>query len=197
MVETLSREEIDRLEDAASSERDKLVVRVLGDTGLRASELLGLRVKDLIQRDRQNLLRVTGKGSRDRLVPVPPGDMRRLQRLVRGRDREERVFLTLRRRPSGDFEPLGQAGLGQMIETLGESAGLNKRVYPHLLRHSFATWTLTRGMNPIQLANILGHTWLRMIQSTYSHLTVSDSYEALMRVLASPSQPITGSIAST
>ena len=42
-----------------------------------------------------------------------------------------------------------------MIETLGESAALGKRVYPHLLRHSFATWTLTRGMNPIQLANII------------------------------------------
>jgi len=190
VVETLSREEVDRLEETAQSERDKLIVRVLADTGLRASELLGLEVGDLIQRDRQHLLKVTGKGDRQRLVPVPPADMRRLQRLVRGRDREDRVFLTLRRRAStGDFEPLSLAGMEQMIETLGdsESAELGKRVYPHLLRHSFATWTLTRGMNPIQLANILGHSTLRMIQTTYSHLTVSDSYEALMRVLSAES----------
>ena len=184
ILDVLSRDEIQSLEEAAVSERDKLMVRTLADTGVRASELLGLRVKDLIQRDRQNLLHVTGKGRQQRLVPVPPADMRRLQKMVRGRAPDDRVFLTLRRRPSGDFEVLSLAGLEQMLETLGESAQLGKRVYPHLLRHSFATWALTRGMNPIQLAQILGHTSLRMISSVYSHLSVSDSYEALMRVLA-------------
>ncbi|MGH7775905.1 MAG: tyrosine-type recombinase/integrase [Candidatus Dormibacterales bacterium] len=77
--------EIELLEDTAQTERDKLIVRVLADTGLRASEPLGLRVPDLIQRDRQHLLRVTqAKGRRQRRVPVPPPEHRRLVRLTRG-----------------------------------------------------------------------------------------------------------------
>lgn len=184
VVAVLSREELERLEDAAPAERDKLIVRVLADTGLRASELLGLRVRDLIQRDRQYLLHVSGKGSRERLVPVPPAVFRRLLRLVRGRSLDERVFLTLRRQAGGEYQPLSQAGLGQMLANLGELAGLEQPVHPHLLRHSFATWALTRGMNPIQLAQILGHSSLRMIYSVYSHLSSGDAYEALMRVLA-------------
>lgn len=184
VVAVLNRPEIERLEDAAGHERDKVIVRVLADTGLRASELLGLRVRDLIQRDRQYLLHVTGKGSRERLVPVPPAVYRRLSRLTRGRALDERVFLTLRRQSSGEYEPLSQAGLGQMLATLGEVAGFEQQIHPHLLRHSFATWALTRGMNPIQLAQILGHSSLRMIQSVYSHLSTGDAYEALMKVLA-------------
>jgi integrase len=62
-------------------------------------------------------------------------------------------------------------------------AGVMKRVYPHLLRHSFATWQLSRGMNPIQLAQILGHSSLTMIQAVYSHLSPGDAYEAMLRTL--------------
>jgi integrase/recombinase XerD len=186
VLDTLTREEIDKLEGAATSERDKLIVRLLADTGLRASELLGLKVGDALQRDRQYLLKVVNaKGRRERLVPVPPADFRRLLRLARGRESDERIFRSLRRSGGGDYEPLHLAGLEQMLETLGESAGIHKRVYPHLLRHSFATWTLTRGMNPIQLGQILGHSSLRMINNVYSHLTVADAYEALMKVIAS------------
>jgi len=70
-----------------------------------------------------------------------------------------------------------------MIKIIGQVAGVEKRVYPHLLRHSFITWSLTRGMNPIQLAQIVGHTSLAMIQQVYSHLTPSDAYDAMLRVL--------------
>jgi integrase len=57
-----------------------------------------------------------------------------------------------------------------------------KRVYPRVLRHSYATWALARGMNPIQLAQILGHSSLAMIQNVYSHLSPSDAYEAMLRL---------------
>ena len=183
LLEVLSREEIDRLENAAKAERDKLIVRVLADSGLRASELLGLRVRDLIQRDRQYLIMVQGKGAQERLVPMPPATFRRLQRLARARASDDRVFLTLKRRDRIDYAPLSLAGLQQVLWSLGQLAGIERRVYPHLLRHSFATWALSRGMNPIQLAQILGHSSLRMIQQVYSHLTPGDAYDALMRLL--------------
>jgi integrase/recombinase XerD len=187
VLEILSREEIDRLENAAKTERDKLIVRVLADSGLRASELLGLRVRDLIQRDRQYLIMVQGKGAQERLVPVPPATFRRLQRLVRARATDDRVFLTLKRRDRIDYAPLSVAGLQATVWSLGQLAGIEKRVYPHLLRHSFATWALSRGMNPIQLAQILGHSSLRMIQQVYSHLTPGDAYDSLMRILVQES----------
>jgi integrase/recombinase XerD len=71
-----------------------------------------------------------------------------------------------------------------MIRALGEVAGIRKRVYPHLVRHSFATDYLRRGDNPILLQQILGHSSLAMITQTYQHLTLTDAHEELMRVLA-------------
>jgi len=74
--------------------------------------------------------------------------------------------------------------VGQLVSVLASKAEVKKRVYPHLLRHSFATWALTRGMNPIALAHIMGHSSLTMIQNVYAHLTPTDSYDALIRILA-------------
>jgi integrase/recombinase XerD len=71
-----------------------------------------------------------------------------------------------------------------MIRALGDVAGIQRRVYPHLVRHSFATDYLRRGGNPILLQQILGHTSLAMITQTYQHLTFTDAHEELMRVLA-------------
>ena len=102
----------------------------------------------------------------------------------RGAKRARYVMLRLleraRERQVG-VPPLTTSGVDQMIRNVGELAGVGKRVYPHLLRHSFATWQLSRGMNPIQLAQILGHSSLTMIQAVYSHLSPVDAYEAVLR----------------
>jgi integrase/recombinase XerD len=185
LVEVLSREEIQRMEHAARTERDKLIIRLLADTGLRVGELLGLRTNDLVEQNRNYYLHVRGKGAKDRLVPAPKV-FRRLRVYIEcGRPKDavsNRVFLSHRRRPNGgDYEPLTTSGVDQLVRNVAESAGITKRAYPHLLRHSFATWQLSRGMNPIQLAQILGHSSLTMIQAVYSHLSPVDSYEAMLR----------------
>jgi integrase/recombinase XerD len=194
VLDVLSRDEIDRLENAAHAERDKVIVRTLADTGIRASELLGLRTVDLVERGRDRFIRVVGasqgggaKGDQGRLVPVQPQLYRRLQRLVRGRPddaRGEWIFVALHRRPGGVHERLTVSGLEQMTRTLGERVGLTKRVYPHLLRHSFATEMLNRGMDAITLSRILGHSSLVMIQRTYANQTVGDLSNALLKALA-------------
>lgn len=56
-----------------------------------------------------------------------------------------------------------------------------------MLRHSFATYSLQRGMNPIQLARILGHSSLTMINQVYSHLSPRDGYDALLKSLSAES----------
>src|SRR5205807_2380874 len=113
-----------------------------------------------------------------RLVPISPTLHARLRRYVdRSRPKDalgDRLFIALRRNPTGDLEALTASGVEQMIKITARGAGIDKRVYPHLLRHSFVTWSLTRGMNPIQLAQIVGHTSLTMIQQVYSHLTPTD-----------------------
>jgi integrase len=121
-------------------------------------------------------------------VPLPPSVYRRLRHYAdRSRPSEtlaDRLFLALRRSPVGTYDPLTSSGVSQLLRTLAVSAGITKRVHPHLLRHSFATWALTRGMNPLTLAQILGHSSLVMIHKVYAHLSPSDTYDALIKVLA-------------
>ena len=186
----LDRDEVRRLEDTAGNERDKLIVRVLADTGMRAGELAGLELDDLVEEGRDRFLRVRGKGRKQRLVPVAPALYQRLRRYAtRTRPQEtttDRLFLSLRRRPeTGEHEPLEVSGVGQLVRDLGAVAGIRKRVHAHGLRHAFVTWALRKGMNPIQVAAIVGHEDLTMIQRVYQHLDQSDAAKAMMALLRS------------
>ena len=189
ILDVVSREEIRAMEDAALSERDKLIVRLLADSGLRLSELLGLRGEDLHEQGRDRFIKVHGKGALDRLVPLSPPLFTRLQRYSRrGRPQDaasDRVFLTARRsRLTGDYEPLHPRAVQELMTTLAAKAGIEgKPTNPHALRHAFATWCLRGNMNPMQLQRILGHSSLEMISSVYSHLAPTDAAAALMAVL--------------
>jgi integrase/recombinase XerD len=188
LVDVLTRDEVKTMEDRATTERDKVIVRTLADTGIRVGELVALRPADLQVQGRNQYLKVRGRGSRERLVPLPPALHRRLRRYAdRGRPDDtnsDRLFLALRRSPEGTYDALTTSGVSQLLRALAVAAGIRKRVHPHLLRHSFATWALTRGMNPLTLAQILGHSSLVMIQNVYAHLTPADSYDALLKMLA-------------
>ncbi len=187
VIEVLSRQEVKRIENAADSERDKLIVRILADTGLRVGELVKLRHRDLLERDRSWYLRVQGKGERERLVPMSPALARRLRRCAeRARTEEtnsDRLFISRRRALSGHYEAITESGVQQLIRDLAERAAIRRRVHPHLFRHSAATYMLQRGMNPLLVAQVLGHSSLAMIQRVYAHLTASDAHQALMQVL--------------
>lgn len=194
LIEVLSREEVQRIEDVADSERDKLIVRVLADTGVRVGELIKLREGDLVERDRMHYLRVLGqsqgggaKGDRYRLVPISPALARRIRRYAdRSRPTDatsDRLFISRRRSRSGGYDALTDSGVQQFIRDRAERAGIRKRVHPHLFRHSAATWMLQRGMNPLLVADVLGHSSLTMIQRVYAQLTSADAHKALMQVL--------------
>lgn len=189
VLKVLERDEIRAMEDAASNERDKLIIRVLADTGLRLSELLGLTLADLVEQGRDRYIKVIGKGSRERLVPLQPALYMRLRRYAeRGRPQEtstDRIFTTLKHsRVSGMYESLEPRAVQELMSITAERVGISgKPTNPHALRHSFATWCLRRGMNPIQLQRILGHSSLEMISNVYGHLAPTDASAALMAVL--------------
>ena len=170
----------------AASERDRIFIRLLGDCGLRASELCSLEPGDIVRHDRQAYIRVRGKGERERLVPLPPAFLRRLDRDIRDTraidSRHDQLFLSMRMGRSGDYEPLTRNGLLQALDTAAKRAGLTaRRVHPQLLRHnSFITNALRAGVNSLVLSRIVRHSSLRMIKQVYSHLNASDSYGAMI-----------------
>ncbi len=185
--DVLTRDEIDLMEKVATSERDKLIIRIFADCGLRLAELTQLAPGDIVRSGRQAHMRVLGKGNRVRDVPLPPATLRRLERHIDGRpvDRSaDRIFLSLRCGRNG-YQPLTPSGVHQVVRDAVARARLSKRVYPHLMRHSWMTEMLRNDMSPIQLSIIAG-TSIPVIMEHYTHLNKDDAYEAMLRVLSSP-----------
>lgn len=189
ILAVLTRTEIAAMEDAAALERDKLIVRTMADTGIRLGELLKLTSDDILTEGRRHFLRVQGKGSRDRKVPVSPTLAQRLKRYGQANKTQRessstRLFLTQKRSPrTSEHAALAASGVQQMIRLLALDAKIDKRVYPHLFRHSFITWQLESGLNPILLSRIVGHESLTMINQVYAHVTMDSAYDALMKAL--------------
>src|ERR1700730_10934257 len=138
--------------------RDVLIVRVMGQAGLRASEVTALREQDLLELPGgRHQPRVIGKGNKERLVSLPPDLGRELRRFLRRRPGSGRIFLS-RVRARGDYQPLDKNALTHMVERLAKTAEIPKPVHPHVLRHTFATRAAAQGVNPTMLADQLGHT---------------------------------------
>lgn len=188
VLDTLDRSEINAMESAAVSERDKLIVRILGDAGLRLAELLALTPSSLVELGRDRLLKVEGKGSRERLVPLSPAVYQRLKRYAeKGRPADcytDRIFISVRRRAaSGGYEALDARAVQQLLRGVATRAGIKKPINPHSFRHSWVTNSLRAGMNPLLVARIAGHSSLAMIESTYEHLNMADANREMMRAL--------------
>ncbi len=156
-----------------TAERDEAILLLLLDTGIRASELCGLRLKDL---DLKNAtITVTGKGKKTRTIPLSERTWKALWKYIL-LERENAkdsapVFLSFR-----GGRPLSRGALGKLIKSLGEKANVAD-ARPHRFRHTFAIFFLRNGGNVYALQSILGHTTLEMIK-TYLALAQADVEEA-------------------
>jgi site-specific recombinase XerD len=170
----LSPSEAERLIDAAAGTtpralRDRALVELLYGAGLRVGEAVGLGKTDVDLE--QRLVRATGKGSKERIVPLgrPAADALR-RYLARGRphlDRRHRPELFLNAQGGG----LTRAGAFFVLRRLAEKAGLEPgRVHPHLLRHSFATHLLEGGADLRSVQEMLGHADLATTE-LYTHVS--------------------------
>ena len=147
--------------------RDQALLEVLYATGLRVSELVGLTFKQLDLR--RGVVRPLGKGSKERVVPMVPGAVEKLQlylsqarpHLLKGRE-SPYVFINHR------GGKLSRQGFWKLLKQYALKAGV-KTLSPHTLRHSFATHLLSRGANLRVLQLLLGHADLATTQ-IYTHL---------------------------
>jgi len=187
----LTRAEMIALVESAPTVRDQALLELLCSAGLRLGEALALTVDDLADRGRAGrfvLIRHRGqgggaKGDSGREVPIRPSLYARLHQLTLRRPADaltNRLFITSRRRPNGEYAPLAKRSAENMVDVAAERAGISKRVYPHLLRHSFATDWMRRRNDPVTLQRLLGHADLDMIANTYSHPSSTDLYGAML-----------------
>ncbi len=162
LPEVLTLDEIDRMEaciDMSTPEgiRNRAIIETMYGCGLRVSELVGLQMS-LVYADEEFIV-VRGKGDKQRLVPISQVALQLIEHYVR----QVRQTLVVRR-GCEDILFLNRRG-GQLsrqmvfivIKGLCEMAGINKRVSPHTLRHSFATHLLEGGANLRAIQQMLGH----------------------------------------
>jgi integrase/recombinase XerD len=171
----LSVEEVDRLiaqPDVATPRglRDRALIELLYATGLRASELVGLRLAD-VNLD-ASYLTCTGKGGKQRIVPIGDEAAAWVRRYLRdgrpvllGRRSSLRLFVNAGSRGVG----LSRVGFWKVLKTYARQAGLTPALSPHMLRHSFATHLLERGADLRAIQMMLGHADLSTTQ-VYTHV---------------------------
>lgn len=166
----LTRAELTKLRDQAVG-RDLVIVDLLTQTGMRVGELVNLTVGGVEKEEGQTFVKLRGKTG-ERWVPIKHDVATRLTDYIRGSRRElsgdQPVFLADRKR-NGVSEQLTRSGVGQLIRHLAKDAKISKKVYPHLLRHTFASHWMEDGGEAVVLAKVLGHADLTMIMKTYTH----------------------------
>ena len=169
IVPYLTPEEVYQMIGAASDgrngERDKLLILLLFETGLRVSEALSLTPRLLGQHNSKPVIHLKeGKGRKARMVACPEDLAHRIRSFAYSKQIsiDDRIF------------PINRKRAWQIVKLAGEEAGLQKRVWPHLLRHSDAIERLRQTGNPKALQLHLGHSSALMTMRYLATLTAED-----------------------
>ena len=185
LPEVLTVEEINALVDAidvstVEGQRNRAIIEMLYGSGLRVSELVNLKLSDMYLED--GFMRVLGKGSKQRLVPI--SDESKKQFLLWMECRRASV---IEQDGQGDYAFLNRRGhqltrvmIFTIIKRLCAAAGIQKSISPHTLRHSFATHLLQNGADLRVIQQLLGHEDITTTE-IYTHLEVSDLREAILK----------------
>lgn len=183
LPEVLSAEEVDMLESSIDlskweGHRNRAIVEVLFSCGLRVSELVNLKLSDLFLQEQY--VRVVGKGSKERLVPISPRAIKELdywfmdRRVMKIKPGEE-DYVFLNRRGAH----LTRVMILIMIKQQAEAAGIQKTISPHTLRHSFATALLEGGADLRAIQAMLGHESIGTTE-IYTHIDMSTLREQIL-----------------
>lgn len=184
LPDVLTVDEVDAIEsviDLSQPEghRNKAIVETLFSCGLRVSELVNLKLSNLFLDD--EFIKVDGKGSKQRLVPISQKAIHELQLYFTDRNQlpipaqfQDFVFVSFRRK-----KPLTRVMVFLMLKDLVAKAGIQKTVSPHTLRHSFATSLLEGGANLRAIQAMLGHESIATTQ-IYTHIDTTHLREEIL-----------------
>ena len=184
LPDVLSVDEIDAIESVIDlsqpeGQRNKAIIETLFSCGLRVSELVNLKISNMYLDD--EFIKVEGKGSKHRLVPISEQAIHEIQLYFLDRnlidiapEYQDYVFVSHRRK-----KPLTRVMVFIMIKNLVEKAGIKKTVSPHTFRHSFATSLLEGGANLRAIQAMLGHESIATTQ-IYTHIDTSHLREEIL-----------------
>lgn len=155
-------------EDSPSGRRDRLVIEILYGTGMRLSELIGLKTGDISLSNAT--IRVLGKRSKERIIPATPGLIRLIADYIAGNalDSHSAPLLTTDR-----GEPLYPVFVQRLVKKYLSGVTSIAHKSPHLLRHTYATHLLNRGADLNAIRELLGHTSLAATQ-VYTHNAIEE-----------------------
>lgn len=184
LPEVLSLEEIDRMiaqidMSKNESHRNRAIIEMLYGSGLRVSELVNLRLSDIYTKE--GYMRITGKGNKQRLVPISPLAIQWLNYWMEDRNKldiqPQSVDIAFLNRRGGQ---LTRAMIFTIIKTLARDAEIQKRISPHTLRHSFATHLLQNGADLRIIQQLLGHESITTTE-IYTHVDIHDLRDAVLK----------------
>jgi len=164
----------------SQGERDNAIVETLYACGLRVSELIGLRMRDIYRKD--EVLRIIGKGNKERVVPIYEKALKALDIYIN----EVRVHIKLKK-GFEDHVFLNQRGsslsrvyIFKMISSLASLAGIKKKIGPHTIRHTFATHLIQNDADIRVIQVLLGHESITTTE-IYTHLEQNHLRKTLLK----------------
>ncbi len=156
LPEILTKEEVRKLINAPSNIKHRLILKLLYGCGLRVSEVVNLKKDDL--NFNEGLLHIQlAKGKKDRFIKIPESLQKEIENYCT-LDPDEALF------PSNRGGKLTTATIQAIVENAAKKAGITKEVYPHLLRHCFATHLLEQGTDLHLIQKLLGHSDIKTTQ---------------------------------
>ena len=163
----------------SESHRNRAIIEMLYGSGLRVSELVNLRLSEIYLKE--GYMRITGKGSKQRLVPISPVAAEWFGYWLQDRNaldvKAEAIDIAFLNRRGGQ---LTRAMIFTIIKTLARAAGIQKTISPHTLRHSFATHLLQNGADLRIIQQLLGHESISTTE-IYTHVDIRDLREAVLK----------------
>lgn len=184
LPEVLSLDEIDSMiaqidMSKPESHRNRAIIEMLYGSGLRVSELVNLHLSDIYRQE--GFMRITGKGNKQRLVPISPVADQWLEYWLEDRSKldikaeySDIVFLNRYGRQ------LTRAMIFTIVKGLAKQADIHKTISPHTLRHSFATHLLQNGADLRIIQDLLGHEDITTTE-IYTHIEIQDLREAILK----------------
>jgi len=149
--------------------RNKTILELLYATGLRVEELVNLKKNDINFGNKY--LKVTGKGNKERSVPITDIALKKVNRYLKRRKYENEIIFL-----SKNGNPLSQRDIRRIFKKLIKKMAIDKNITPHTIRHSFATHLLERGADLRLVQELLGHSSISTTQ-IYTHISMEKMKE--------------------